>query len=152
MNVSQITDYLYVSSHLKAKDAAAVRSLDVHLVVSMAAERRPPGSLRKLGIAVLWLRTFDSSFLPIPIKTLKRGVQAALPLIHDGQGVLTYCNAGRHRSVAMASAILIGMGYSADEAMGLIAERRAVADPYARHIERQIREFEVQWQSGKNSL
>lgn len=152
MDVSRIIDCLYVSSRLKAKDATAVRSLGVHLVVSMAAERWPPNSLQKSGIAVLWLRTFDSSFLPIPIKTLNRGVQAALPFIHDGQGVLIYCNAGRHRSVAMASAILIGIGYSADEAMDLIGERRAVADPYARHIERQIRRFEVQWQLEKESL
>jgi protein-tyrosine phosphatase len=152
MGVSRIIDCLYVSSRLKAKDAAAVHSLGVHLVVSMAAERRPPGSLRKLGIAILWLHTFDHPLLPIPIKALNRGVRVALPLVRDGRGVLVYCNAGRHRSVALAAAILVGIGYSADEAMDLIAERRAVADPYARHIERQIREFEVQWQLGKKSL
>jgi len=47
----------------------------------------------------------------------------------------------------MAAAILIGQGCSADEAMELISERRAVADPRASHIERQIRKFEAHWKS-----
>jgi hypothetical protein len=93
----------------------------------------------------LTLRTFDSIFLPIPIYMLKRGVQTALSPIEAGEGVLIYCREGRHRSVAMASCVLIGKGFSADDAMALIKERRRVADPYAWHIERRIRKFEGVW-------
>jgi hypothetical protein len=42
------------------------------------------------------------------------------------------------------------MGYNADDAMELIKEKRAVADPDARHIQKRIRKFEIQWQSRKN--
>jgi hypothetical protein len=47
----------------------------------------------------------------------------------------------------MASCILIGQGYAADEAMQLISNKRKVADPYAWHIQRQIRRFEASWRS-----
>jgi protein tyrosine phosphatase (PTP) superfamily phosphohydrolase (DUF442 family) len=145
MNVSRITDYLYISTALKDRDIEAVRELDVRLVISMIAHIRPSRRLSELQVEVVWLRTFDFFLLPIPLRTLYRGVEAALPVIHDGDSVLVYCQAGRHRSVAMASAILIGMGCSADEAMELIVEKRSVADPWAWHIHRQIRRFKKHW-------
>jgi protein tyrosine phosphatase (PTP) superfamily phosphohydrolase (DUF442 family) len=147
MHVSQITDRLYVGSRLGAEDVEAVRKLDVRLVINMIAYRRPARDFAGLPAEVLWLRTFDFPLLPIPVETLARGVEAALPVIQEGHSVLVYCEGGRHRSVAMASAILIGLGRSADEAMQLISERREVADPWAWHIQRQIRKFEACWQS-----
>jgi protein-tyrosine phosphatase len=59
--------------------------------------------------------------------------------------VLSHCKAGVHRSVAMASCVLIARGYTADEAMALIIEKRPVADPHAAHIEKRIRKFEKVW-------
>jgi protein tyrosine phosphatase (PTP) superfamily phosphohydrolase (DUF442 family) len=146
MNVSRITDDLYISTQLTDQDVEAVRELDLGLIIGMIAHVRPPRRLAELPVELLWLRTFDFFLLPIPLRTLYRGVEAALPVIRGGDGVLVYCQAGRHRSVAMASAILIGQGYSADEAMALIAEKRPVADPWAWHIQRQIRRFEKHWQ------
>lgn len=61
--------------------------------------------------------------------------------------MLVFCEGGRHRSVAMTSCILIGQGYSANDAMQLIGSKREVADPYAWHIQRQIRRFEALWKS-----
>jgi protein-tyrosine phosphatase len=69
-------------------------------------------------------------------------VRAALPVIHDGGVVLVHCVAGVHRSSAQAACVLIGMGYTADDAMQLIKKKRPVADPYARHIQSRIRKFE----------
>jgi protein-tyrosine phosphatase len=145
MNVSRITETLYISTQLTAQDVEAVHELDVGLVIGMIAHVRPPRRLAELPVEVLWLRTFDFFLLPIPLRTLSRGVEAALQVIQGGEGVLVYCQAGRHRSVAMASAILIGQGYSADEAMALIVEKRPAADPRAWHIQRQIRRFEKHW-------
>ena len=45
----------------------------------------------------------------------------------------------------MASCVLIGMGYAADDAMHLVNERREVADPFAGHIQSRIRKFESDW-------
>jgi protein-tyrosine phosphatase len=117
-----------------------LQQLNLGLVIDMLATRPPP---RKLQVPALWLRTFDFPLLPIPLRTLHRGVKAALPVIQAGRGVLVYCQGGRHRSVAMASAILIAMGYTAQDAMELVSKRRSVADPWAGHIQRQIRRFEM---------
>jgi protein-tyrosine phosphatase len=82
----------------------------------------------------------------MPIPTLQRGVEAALPVIEEGYRVLVHCRAGVHRSVAMATCILIAHGYTADDAMALVVEQRPVADPYAPHIQSRIRKFEQSWQ------
>jgi protein tyrosine phosphatase (PTP) superfamily phosphohydrolase (DUF442 family) len=147
MDITQITEHLYIASRIKGHDLEAILQLDPGLIISMIVQRRPPKALTAEGLEVLWLRTFDFPLLPIPLKSLKRGVEAALPVIHEGGRVLVFCEAGRHRSVAMASCILIGQGYPADEAMQLISSKRQVADPYAWHIQRQIRRFEVFWKS-----
>lgn len=145
MNVSQITDYLYISTQLRRADLEAVRALDVKLIIGMIGHVPPPRELGALPARVLWLPTQDFFLLPIPVRTLQRGVLAALPVIKRGHSVLVYCQAGRHRSVAMATAILIGMGYDAEEAMDLIIGQRAVADPRVGHIYRQIKRFEKYW-------
>ena len=65
----------------------------------------------------------------MPVFMLRRGAEAAQPVIRDGYAMLVHCRAGVHRSVAMACCILIGMSYSAEDAMKLVKEKRAVADP-----------------------
>jgi protein-tyrosine phosphatase len=65
--------------------------------------------------------------------------------MENGESVLVYCREGRHRSVAMAASVLVGQGFSVDDAMQLISSRRAKADPYAWHIQRRIRKFEKIW-------
>ena len=153
MDISQITDYLYVGAQPNAAHADELRALDVRLIISMRGERRPPATFSQPPFSVLWLKTYDTFLTPIPIHKLMEGVRAALPVIQSGGRVLTHCQRGRHRGVAMAAAILIAMGYSADEAMRLLRERRALAHPEAWHIRRQIKKFEKQWktQGGGNA-
>ena len=145
MDASQITDYLYISRRVYDWDVPILQEMEVRLAISMIVHLRPPKALRESSVEVLHFRTFDFPLLPIPVKTLTRGVESSLPIIQDGHKVLVFCEAGRHRSVAMAASILIGMGYSAEEAMDLISKNRRVADPYAGHIQRQIRKFEKEW-------
>jgi protein-tyrosine phosphatase len=147
--ISQITDYLYISAWPRGNHIEQIVALGVNLVLSM--HLLPPVKL--LGHArfrVLWLPTFDNPRFPISLKTLTKGVKAALPTIQDGQAVLTHCKEGKHRSVAQAACVLIGMDYTADDAMQLIKEKRAVADPYAEYIQVRIKKFESQWFELKN--
>jgi protein tyrosine phosphatase (PTP) superfamily phosphohydrolase (DUF442 family) len=144
MDISRITDQLYIAAHPKAEDAVAIRDMNVRLILNMIFIR-PADVYRNPPFRMVTLRTFDSIFLPIPIGKLVKGVKAALPVIEGGESVLVYCREGRHRSVAMAAAVLIGQGNSADEAMQLISSKRSKADPYAWHIQRQIRKFEEVW-------
>ena len=143
-HISQITGYLYVSAFPRGKHVAEIVALGVRLVLSMHW-MRPTKMLGKPPVELLWLPTFDFVLLPMPIKTLNKGVQAALPVIESGGAVLVHCKSGVHRSVAQAACVLIAMGYTADDAMQLIKEKRAVADPDARHIQSRIRKFAIQW-------
>ena len=143
-HISQITGYLYISAFPRGKHVAEIVALGVRLVLSMHW-MRPTKMLGKPPVKLLWLPTFDNILLPMPIKTLNKGVRAALPVIENGDSVLVHCKSGKHRSVAQAACVLIGMGYTADDAMQLIKEKRAVADPDARHIQSRIRKFANQW-------
>ena len=147
MDISQITDYLYVGAQPSAQDAEQLHAMNVRLIISMAGTVRPPKVLTQPPLHLLWLRTYDTILTPIPIGKLMEGVLAALPVIQGGGGVLAYCREGRHRSIAMGAAILIAMGHSAEEAMRLLSTHRQKADPQAWHIRRQIKKFEKRWQS-----
>ena len=143
-DISRITDYLYISAWPKGEHADEIQALNIRLILSMHWQR-PSKSLNHPPLRVLWLPTVDTPITPMPIGTLRRGVEAALPVIEEGGGVLAHCKAGVHRSVAMASCVLIGMGYTADNAMHLVSEQREVADPFARYIQSRIRKFESDW-------
>ena len=143
-HISQITEYLYISAFPRGKHVKEIVALGVRLVLSMHW-LRPTKMLGKPPVKLLWLPTFDNIFLPMPIRTLNKGVRAALPVIDEGGAVLVHCKSGMHHSVAQAACVLIAKGYTADDAMQLIKEKRAVADPDARHIQSRIRKFANQW-------
>ncbi|MCC7358016.1 MAG: dual specificity protein phosphatase family protein [Anaerolineales bacterium] len=145
MDISEITDYLYVGAQPAPTDCADLGALNVGLVINMRAESKPHAAFSAPPLSVLWLRTFDIFLLPIRMRVLERGVRAAAPVIARGQKVLVHCHMGRHRSVAMAAAILIARGVTARAAMAQLAERRASADPYLWYIRRQIEKFERYW-------
>ena len=146
MDASAITGSLFVAARPRERDVGAVQALGVSLVLNMIWSR-PAAGLNQPPLRLVTLRTFDSPLLRMPLTKLRTGVEAALPVLEQGGRVLVYCRRGRHRSVAMTACILVGLGHSADEAMDLIAARRAAADPYASHIESRIRAFESQWRT-----
>lgn len=143
-NLSQITDYLFVSGWPGSNSAAQIRSLGIRLILSMHW-RKPGPDLWQPPVQLMWLPTFDSPLIPMPLTALRRGVQAALPVIARGWKVLCHCSAGRHRGVAMACCVLVGMGLPADEAMQVVKDRRAIADPYAWYIRTRITKFALDW-------
>lgn len=146
MDISKITDTLFIAAHPGDEDAQMIHNLNVRLILNMIFIR-PAEAYKKPPFKMLTLRTFDSIFLPIPTSKLWEGVGAALPVIQRGETVLIYCREGRHRSVAMGAAILVALGYNSDDAMRLIKERREKADPYAWHISRVIKKFEKEWKA-----
>lgn len=141
MDLSPITDSLIIGTTPEPDDYATLRALGVQLVISMRAERRPYPDPHTPPLPILWLRTYDFPLLPIPIRALRRGVEAALETIAGGGKVYAHCAGGAHRSVAMGAAILIAQGYSAEEAMQLIKRSRPAADPGAWHIRWRIKRF-----------
>ena len=81
----------------------------VRLIVSLPLYW-PPLVYTRPPFTFVHCPTIDSPLTPIPIFMLRRGVRAALPVIEHGGAVLIHCKAGVHRSVAMATCILIAHG------------------------------------------
>lgn len=143
-DISKITEYLFISDWPEAQDAEEIMQLGIGLVLSMHWFP-PQRSIQRLPIQVLWLPTIDTPLTPMPIRTLRRGVESALPVIREGGKVLCHCKAGVHRSVAMATCVLIGMGFTIEDAIATIKAGRAVADPEAPYIRRRIVKFGEVW-------
>ena len=146
MNYSAITDSLFVGTTPGRGDFDLLRDLGVSLVINMRWMPGPRPAAGDPALRYVRFRTFDNPLIPIPLRALIQGVQLALEEIQAGGKVYTHCAAGRHRSVAMAAAILIAQGLAPEGAMGLIKERRPIADPDAFHIRRRILLFAKQWE------
>ena len=142
---SNITDDLFIGRTPLVRDYDGLRELGIRLIINMRYTRAPYPDPYHIPIKLLWLRTVDSPFFPIPISKLILGAQAALDTMHAGGKVYVHCAYGRHRGVAMGACILIAKGYDPESAVRLIAERRLVADPNAYYIRSRIMQFARQW-------
>jgi dual specificity MAP kinase phosphatase len=151
MDISQITDNLYIGTTPDVEDYPFLRELGVKLVINMRFERPPKRDPHQNPLRFLWLPTFDNPLLPIPMHALRRGVRSALETMARGGQVYAHCAAGVHRSVAMAAAIMIAQGQSAENAMALIKTRRQIADPDIWYIRRRIERFAQMWESNHAS-
>ena len=147
MDLSKITEDLFIGTTPRNDEIEVLRDLGVRLVINMRFEKRPPRQSYDLPIRFLWLPTIDSPGLVIPIRSLIRGVQAALETFKAGGKVYVHCQRGRHRGVAMGASILIALGYAPQEAMDLIKAQRPIADPEAFYIRSRILRFAHAWQS-----
>ncbi len=145
MNFSTITENLLIGTTPSQTDYDTLRNLGVRLIINMRFGKSIPADENPSPLQILWLRTHDNLFLPIPIAKLAEGVQHALPVIHSGGKVYVHCAYGRHRSVAMGACILIAQGSSVSAAMDLIKRKRSVADPRVFYIRWRIEKFANQW-------
>jgi len=144
LDISQIMEHLFVSNWPSAKHAPEIAGYGIELIVCCIWESQDK-ELKQPPLRMVQVRMTDSPLLPLPLSQLRRGVEAALPVIQSDGKVLAFCKSGMHRSAAMASCILIGQGYSAEEAMRLVADGREKADPYKPHIRKRIEKFEPYW-------
>ena len=147
-NFSNITDDLFIGTTPLASDYDGLRELGIQLIINMRLTRGPYPDLHHTPIKLLWLRTIDSPFFPLPISKLMAGARAALETIRMEGKVYVHCAYGRHRGPAMGACVLIAQGYDPGTAMNLVAENRAVADPYAYHIRPRILRFAQEWNGG----
>ncbi len=145
MDISKITDNLYIGDTPRADDYDYLRELGVRLVINMRFDRRLKRDSHQPPLDILWLRTLDNPVFPIPVHALMRGVCAALQTFREGGKVYAHCARGRHRGVAMGAAILIALGYGPQEAVELIKVQRPIADPDAFYIRKRIFRFAQAW-------
>ena len=145
MDFSKITDDLFIGTTPSVNDYGHLHEAGVKLVINMRWEHRPRPDPYDPPLGFLWLPTFDSPLLPIPIHKLVRGARAALETIRDRGRVYAHCAGGRHRGVAMGACILVAQGHDPHGAMHLITERRSFADPFAFYILPRILKFAREW-------
>jgi hypothetical protein len=150
MDYSEVTQQLYIGTTPSGPDFEVLRGLGVGLVINMRFLRGGPPPAGNPPIRYMRFRTIDNPLFPIPLQALLGGARAGLTVLREGGKVYVHCSRGRHRSIAMAAAILIASGLSPSEAMSLIKRRRATADPEAAHIRPRILAFARAWTDGQS--
>jgi len=141
---SQIIDQLYVAAWPTGEDYDVLNDLGVRLVINMdwvPADKK----LNEPPLRVLALTEIDTPLTPMSMENVWKGVNRAQETFDEDGMVMVYCKGGVHRSVVMACCILISQGYTAEEAMARVKERRPVADPYTDHYKSRILKFEEEW-------
>lgn len=107
------------------KDVIVDREFD--LVLSLyRRDGHGPGA----GVACRWLTIPDGSLRPEDAVEVGRLADRAVEALDKGERVLVRCQAGYNRSGLVVALTLLRLGYSADEAIALIRERRS---PHALH-------------------
>jgi protein tyrosine phosphatase (PTP) superfamily phosphohydrolase (DUF442 family) len=129
MDITWLTDRIAVGGGIwTADNMERVGREGITHVIDMQIEFDDTPLGRPLGIEVLWNPT-DDDFEPKPPELLRRGVEfAQKALEYEDARVFIHCAAGVHRAPMMALAVLGSMGWSLDDAMELIEQRRPVAD------------------------
>src|SRR5258706_16099310 len=120
MDFSPITSDLFIGTTPSMRDYDALRDLGVKLVINMRFEYRPRKDVHESPLQLLWLPSFDSPFVPISIKSLQRGVTAALETIQNGGKIYAHCAKGVYRGPAIGTCILIAQGHEPESALDLI--------------------------------
>ena len=146
MDITWITDQIAVGGGIwNAEKMEKLARLGVTHIIDMQLEFDDTELARPHGIQVLW-NAIDDDFQLKPPDVFQRGVEFALHALNsDGSGKLfIHCAAGVHRAPMMTLAVLRVLGYSLDDAMIMIEERRPVvdvADVYVRSVENFVRAY-----------
>jgi protein-tyrosine phosphatase len=146
MDITWITDQIALGGGIWNEEKMDnLARLGVTHIIDMQIEFDDTPLAEPHGIAVLW-NAVDDDFQPKPPEVFQRGVEFALDALNsdDNGKLFIHCAAGVHRAPMMTLALLRVLGYSLDEAMMLIEERRPVvdfADVYVRSVENFVRTY-----------
>ena len=146
MDITWITERIAVGGGIwNAEKMARVANEGVTHIIDMQIEFDDTPLAEPYGIEVLWNAT-DDDFQLKPPGVFRRGVEFALKAFEasDENKVFIHCAAGVHRAPMMTLALLRVLGYSLDDAMILIEEKRPVvdfADVYIRSVENFVRTY-----------
>ena len=141
MDITWLTDRIAVGGGIWTLDnMGKVAREGVTHIINMQIEFDDRLLGKEVGIDVLWNPT-DDDFEHKPAELFQRGVDFARGALEEPAAKLfIHCAAGVHRAPMMALALLGSMGWSVDEGMRLIENRRPVAD-FADVYVRSVQEF-----------
>jgi len=141
MDITWLTDRIAVGGGIwNAENMKKVAQAGITHVIDMQIEFDDTPLGEAIGVQVLWNPT-DDDFELKPPKLFQRGLEfAEKALAGDEAKLFIHCAAGVHRAPMMTLAILASMGWSIDDAMELIENRRPVADFADVYVE-SVRQF-----------
>ena len=146
MDMTWVTDRIAVGGGIwHERNMMDVVAAGITHIIDMQIEFDDTRLAEPYGVRVLWNPT-DDDFREKPAELLQRGVDFALEALDDQESkVFIHCAAGVHRAPMMTLAVLRAMGWSLEDALETIAERREVvdfADVYVGSVEEFIRSYE----------
>ncbi|MGC2450237.1 MAG: dual specificity protein phosphatase [Candidatus Sulfotelmatobacter sp.] len=129
MDITWLTDRIAVGGGIwTAENMEKVARAGITHVIDMQIEFDDTPLGEAVGVQVLWNPT-DDDFEPKSPDLFRRGLEFAEKALAEGEAKLfIHCAAGVHRAPMMTLAVLGSMGWSVDDAMELIENRRPVAD------------------------
>jgi len=141
-----ITDRVAVGGGIWTDDQMIelVRAGITH-IIDMQIEFDDTPLAEPYGVKVLW-NPVDDDFQPKPPEVFQRGVEFAMSALDDPEAKLyVHCAAGVHRAPMMTLAVIRALGFSLQDAVGMIESRRHVvdfADVYVRSVEDFMKSYE----------
>ena len=146
MDMTWVTDGIAVGGGIwHERNMIDVVAAGITHIIDMQIEFDDTRLAEPYGVRVLWNPT-DDDFREKPAELLQRGVDFALEALDDPESkVFIHCAAGVHRAPMMALAVLRAMGWSLEDAMETIDEKRDVvdfADVYVRSVEEFMRSYQ----------
>ena len=145
LDYSQITDHLYIAAWPTRAHRQQIIDLGVRLVISTILEK-PDQELGEPPLRLVRVRAADlGKRLVFPDGQIMKGVEAALPVLERRERVVVFCKAGMHRSATLTACILTAQGYTPDEAIRLVLEKRSRAHFNVSHVQK-IKHFAALWQ------
>ena len=147
MDMTWVTDRIAVGGGIWYEhNMIEVARAGVTHIIDMQIEFDDTRLAEPYGVRVLWNPT-DDDFRAKPTELLQRGVDFALEALEEPESkVFIHCAAGVHRAPMMTLAVMRALGWSLEDALDTIADRRDVvdfADVYVRSVEDFMRSYEA---------
>ncbi len=145
MDMTWITDRIAVGGGIWTDEnmQRVVRAGVTH-IIDMQVEFDDTEIAEPYGLAVLWLPV-DDDFKPKPAEMFYRAAEFAhQALDQDGTKIYVHCAAGVHRGPMVALSLLCVLGWSLEDAVEIIEERRPVVDfaeVYVHSVERFLQAY-----------
>lgn len=116
--ISQITDNLFVGGCIHGVDLGDFFSHIFSLYMWEQYQYGPDTIHTEV-------KMYDSRTDPVDIETVDSMSDQIVEALHEGGNVLVHCQAGINRSNLLAASALVKMGYTPEDAIGLLREKRS---------------------------
>ena len=141
-NISQITEDLYLTNYVNAKDYTSLKALGVRQILTIGAELPRHG---EPFFKVMHIKLKDH-----PKESIQKYFNASYNFIKNAKTVV-HCAAGISRSTTLVAAYLMRKyGIGAEQALAYILERRPIINPNQGFRE-QLAKFEKILQKNKDN-